>query len=81
MTCQLMYMDTGICTETLMHIDDIINGVVNIKSKPSNINEEYKNLNNTTLSSAPWSIINNPVKLSYFIEVIEKNLNKSKKNI
>jgi UDP-glucuronate 4-epimerase len=63
------------------YIDDIINGIVKIiPSEPSKQPLGFNNKDNVSLSSAPWSIINignnNPVKLSYFIELIEKNLNK-----
>ena len=68
------------------YIDDIINGIVKIiPSEPSKKPLGFNKQDDISLSSAPWSIINignnNPVQLSYFIKLIEKNLNKkAKKN-
>ena len=68
------------------YIDDIIEGIVKIiPSIPIRQSPSINNKENISKSSAPWSIINignnNPVKLNYFIEIIEKTLNKkAKKN-
>ena len=57
-------------------IDDIVEGIIKVIEKPP---KEQKKIN--TNSTAPCTIVNmgnnNPVSLNYFIELIEKALNKN----
>ncbi len=63
------------------YIDDIVEGVIRLIDKPSKGNKEWSGINpNPSSSSAPWAIFNignnKPIKLEYFISLIEKNLGK-----
>ena len=63
------------------YIDDIVEGVIRLIDKPSKVNKEWSGINpNPSSSSAPWAIFNignnKPIKLEYFISLIEKNLGK-----
>ena len=68
------------------YVDDIVSGIFKIiGANPSKYSLNFNNEENVSVRSAPWTVMNignnNPVKLSYFIEVIENNLNKkAKKN-
>ena len=65
------------------YVDDIVDGLIKvIDSPPKPLLEQSSN--DPSLSSvAPWKIYNignnSPVELPYFIELIEKNLNKKAK--
>ncbi len=69
------------------YIDDIIEGVIRIMQKVPKGDPNWDSNNpDPSTSSAPYKLYNignnNPVELSYFIEVIEKNLGKkAKKNL
>jgi len=69
------------------YIDDIIEGVIRVMQKVPKGDPNWDSNNpDPSTSSAPYKLYNignnNPVELSYFIEVIEKNLGKkAKKNL
>jgi UDP-glucuronate 4-epimerase len=70
--------NNGEMSRDFTYVDDIIEGVIRIKDKvPTPIKNSISNLEADS-SSAPYSVYNigagNPVKLTRFIEVLEKSL-------
>ena len=66
------------------YIDDIVEGVIRVLDKPATENPEWNgDQPDSGTSSAPWRIYNignnNPVDLMYYIEAIEKALDKTAK--
>ena len=62
------------------YIDDVSQTILKLIDLPPKQNNNFKkNIKNISESNAPWRIVNigneNPVKLNYFIKVIEKHLN------
>ena len=66
----------------ILHIDDIIEGVIRVISNPPKPNKNYDKLN-PSISYAPYKIYNignnKPVQLMEFIETLEKHLGKTAK--
>ena len=63
------------------YIDDVVEGIVRCCFKKASIDDDFNPLiPNPSTSSAPYRIFNignsNPIQLSYFIELLEKNLGK-----
>ena len=63
------------------YIDDVVKGIVHCCFKKASIDNDFNPLiPNPSTSSAPYRIFNignsNPIHLSYFIELLEKNLGK-----
>ncbi len=63
------------------YIDDVVEGIVRCCFKKASIDDDFNPLiPNPSTSLAPYRIFNignsNPIKLSYFIELLEKNLGK-----
>ncbi len=62
------------------YIDDVIEGLVRVISKPPQGNSDWNHSSNALISKAPYKIYNignnSPVELMTFIEVIEKALGK-----
>ena len=63
------------------YIDDVVEGIIRCCFKKASIDDDFNPLTpNPSTSSAPYRIFNignsNPIQLSYFIELLEKNLGK-----
>ena len=63
------------------YIDDVIDGIVGCCKKPAKSKGENENIdNNPSISNAPFEIFNignnKPVKLDYFIQLLEEYLGK-----
>tara|TARA_X000000950_G_scaffold202354_1_gene243578 strand:+ start:6595 stop:7611 length:1017 start_codon:yes stop_codon:yes gene_type:complete len=66
------------------YIDDVVNGIIKVLKKGQKINQKWNSKNpDPGSSSAPFGILNigngNPVKLSRYIECIEKEMGKKAK--
>lgn len=65
------------------YIDDIVDGIIAVMDNPPKVYDKENHNNPSVSSVAPWKIYNignnSPVHLPYFIELIEKNLNKKAK--
>jgi UDP-glucuronate 4-epimerase len=63
------------------YVDDIVEGVIRAFDRPAQPNPEWNAKPNPSTSSAPYRIYNignqNPVELGYFIEVLERLLEKT----
>jgi UDP-glucuronate 4-epimerase len=82
----IQVFNNGEMERDFTYIDDIVDGVVKVMNKIPEGNPEWSGLNPVTSSSkAPYRIFNignsKPVKLSAFIEAIEKKLNKKAKKV
>ncbi len=63
------------------YIDDVVEGIIRCCFKKASVDDEFNPLiPNPSTSSAPYRIFNignsNPIHLTYFIELLEKNLGK-----
>ena len=66
------------------YIDDVVNGIINVLNKGQKINKKWNSKNpDPSSSNAPFGIFNigngNPIKLSRYIECIEKEMGKKAK--
>ncbi len=65
------------------YVDDIVDGLIKVIDSPPKPSLEQSSNDPSLSSVAPWKIYNignnSPVELPYFIELIEKNLNKKAK--
>ena len=66
------------------YIDDVVNGIINVLKKGQKINKKWNSKNpDPSSSNAPFGIFNigngNPIKLSRYIECIEKEMGKKAK--
>ena len=63
------------------YIDDVVEGIIRCCFKKASIDDDFNPLiPNPSTSSAPYRVFNignsNPIRLTYFIELLEKNLGK-----
>jgi len=63
------------------YIDDVVEGIIRCCFKKASIDEDFNpRIPNPSTSSAPYRVFNignsNPIRLTYFIELLEKNLGK-----
>jgi UDP-glucuronate 4-epimerase len=82
----IQVFNNGEMERDFTYIDDIIDGVSRVINNPAEPNPNWSGLKpDTSTSKAPYQLYNignsNPVKLTAFIDAIEKKLNKTAKKI